>query len=117
MAEVPAAKIVVDRDRATALFRIVQESLTNVARHAAASRVEISFRQEGNNLRLTIRDNGRGIQDRELDNPRSVGLAGMRERAGLLNGRCEITGGPGNGTTVEVRLPLPPDENAKPKVL
>ena len=117
MPEIPAPKTVIDRDRATALFRILQESLTNVVRHAAASRVVISFRQEGDNLRLTVRDDGRGIQARELDSPRSIGLVGMRERAWLLNGRCEITGGPGKGTTIEVRLPLRPGENAKEKVL
>jgi signal transduction histidine kinase len=92
----------------TAVFRILQESLTNVIRHAGATRVEISLHARETQLTLSVRDNGRGIEEGEAHNPRSLGLLGMRERALLLNGRCEITGRPGEGTTVELHIPFAP---------
>jgi signal transduction histidine kinase len=103
----PGTPLEVGQDASTALFRILQESLTNVARHAAATTVETSLQQQLGQIVLRVKDNGRGIPAAKLDDPRSVGLAGMRERALLLGGRCEFSGRPGEGTTVEVRLPLP----------
>ena len=87
-----------------ALFRITQESLTNVARHANASRVDISFSHEEGYYILEVRDNGKGI---DLDNLRkgSCGLLGMRERVYLFGGELAIDGKPGSGTVIKVRLP------------
>ena len=72
------------------MFRIVQESLTNVIRHAGANSVEVALGAHGVNLRLTVRDDGRGITPKEQADPRSIGLLGMRERAMLLGGETEI---------------------------
>jgi two-component system sensor histidine kinase UhpB len=93
-------------ESATALFRIFQETLTNVARHAKATRVTATLGAEGGALRLEICDNGRGISDEELRRTKSLGLVGMRERAAMLGGEFSIRGEPGSGTTVKVRLPL-----------
>jgi signal transduction histidine kinase len=103
----PDEPLALGREPSTALFRILQESLTNVARHAAASEVETSLQWQPGQIVLRIKDNGRGIPAAKLEDPHSVGLAGMRERALLLGGQCEISGRPGEGTTIEVRLPLP----------
>ena len=90
---------------ATALFRILQESLTNVARHAGATRVEIDLRREDRVIHLDVRDNGRGIQRDEMADGEAFGLIGMRERAELLNGRFLITRVPEGGTHVHVSIP------------
>ena len=95
-----------DRARQLALFRILQEALTNVARHAHAGAVRIAIRQRGRMVTLTIKDNGRGISKPELASVESIGLLGMSERARLLGGRATITGVAGRGTTVTVRVPV-----------
>ena len=95
-----------DRTRALALYRILQEALTNVARHAHAGAVRISLAQRGRTLLLTVKDNGRGITKEQLASMESIGLLGMSERARLLGGRVTITGGPGRGTTVNVQVPV-----------
>jgi PAS domain S-box-containing protein len=95
-------------DVSIAAFRIVQETLTNVARHAHAQHVEITLHVEANTLVLTVRDNGRGITDAEGEDRRAMGLTGMRERARLLGGRLTITGRPGTGTTVRLEVHQPP---------
>jgi signal transduction histidine kinase len=92
------------RDAATALYRIVQESLTNVLRHAEATRVDIALDVTGPDVRLRVRDNGRGAPPGALASPRSIGLVGMRERALLLGGHFEVLSEPGQGTAIEVRL-------------
>ena len=79
------------RDTATAVFRIFQESLTNVARHAEASEIRCDFLVEGEQVVLRISDNGKGISPDALANPKSLGLLGMQERAGVL-ARRSITG-------------------------
>ena len=91
----------------TTLFRIFQETLTNVARHAQATRVDASFQQEGKTLVLTVQDNGRGITESELNDPHSLGLLGLRERATQWGGNLTIRNTPGKGTTVSVYIPLP----------
>jgi signal transduction histidine kinase len=101
---VPEVDLHLERDCATALFRILQESLTNVARHSKASRVNIELRSEQELVSLSVHDNGRGIRISELNDPRSVGLLGMRERAILLGGECRIFSGPDGGTSVEATL-------------
>ncbi len=94
------------RDQATALFRILQEALTNVARHAGATHVDITVEHNQAEVCLRVRDNGRGIAGESLETFVSLGLLGMRERAEALGGTFLIHGKPGKGTTVEVRLPL-----------
>jgi signal transduction histidine kinase len=91
----------------TTLFRIFQETLTNVARHAKATRVDASFQQEGKTLVLTVQDNGRGITESELNDPHSLGLLGLRERATQWGGNLTIRNTPGKGTTVSIYIPLP----------
>lgn len=100
----PAADDVHEDELATALFRIVQESLTNVARHANATRVKIDLVAEGGKLVLTINDNGQGIQDNAKQG--GIGLVSMRERANSIGAQFNIISGPGVGTTIEVIIPL-----------
>ncbi len=95
----------------TTLFRIFQETLTNVARHAEATSVNISLKIKDQTLILTFRDNGRGITKDKLDLTRSLGLLGMRERAIQWGGETTFHGEEGKGTTVTVRIPLPPESN------
>jgi signal transduction histidine kinase len=94
-----------DRTRQLAMFRILQEALTNVARHAHAGAVRIAVRERGRTMRLTIRDNGRGITSAERSSVESIGLLGMTERARLLGGRLSIAGAPGRGTTITAHVP------------
>ena len=95
-----------DPERATAVFRIFQEVLTNVARHSNATRVEIVLGMDTDVLSLEVRDNGRGITAQEIEHSRSLGLLGMRERALQFNGNVEIDGTPGRGTRVRVAIPF-----------
>jgi signal transduction histidine kinase len=90
----------------TVLFRILQETLTNVARHAAATRVDVSLSEEEGYVRLRVQDNGRGITQSETNGSTSFGLLGMRERVKLRSGDFAIRGIPGQGTTVVITLPL-----------
>jgi len=93
-------------DGSTAMFRIFQETLTNVARHAHASRVAVTLTQPEGSLLLRVRDNGRGITSTEIAHPQSFGLIGMQERIHLLAGEISIEGAPGKGTMVTVKVPL-----------
>jgi PAS domain S-box-containing protein len=93
-------------ERSTAVFRIIQEALTNVARHAGASEVRVSVRKHRGQLILELRDNGRGIADAQANRPGSFGVLGMRERAQYLGGELSIKGTPGQGTTLILSLPL-----------
>ena len=90
---------------ATAAFRVLQEALTNVARHAEADRVEITVALECQSIRLVVSDDGRGFDAAEPGR-RSLGLVGMRERAGALGGHLVVRGVPGEGTVVECTLPF-----------
>jgi PAS domain S-box-containing protein len=91
---------------ASALFRILQESLTNVARHAQASRVEVRLERAAEDVVLTVRDDGVGMDPAAAPKPRSFGLRGIGERALLLGGEVKIETRPGAGTTLTVRIPL-----------
>jgi PAS domain S-box-containing protein len=93
-------------DQATALFRIVQEALTNVVRHAEARRVAVCLEAEGPEAVLIVSDDGRGLPPREPGARTGLGVVGMRERATILGGRIEISSRPGRGTMVVARLPL-----------
>ena len=101
----PDGDIAMDPERATALFRIFQETLTNVARHANATEVNARLGKDNGDLFLEVHDNGQGIDEEELSAGRSLGIMGMRERALLLRGDFTIRGVPGKGTTVKVRIP------------
>jgi signal transduction histidine kinase len=96
-----------DGERAAAVYRIVQEALTNVARHSDASRVEIRLRQRPSELLLEVRDDGRGMTGEEMDAAASLGLIGMRERAAVVGGTLELDGVRGRGTIVTLRVPHP----------
>lgn len=89
----------------TALFLIVQESLTKLVRHANSARVEIRLTQENGKILLEIKDDGRGISTVDIESPRSFGLVGMRERAEGLGGQIEYRCEPGPGTFVGVEIP------------
>jgi len=95
-----------DTARATAIFRIVQEALTNVMRHAAASQVKVSLEKKDDTLIVEVRDNGIGIMEGSISDSRSHGLIGVRERVLLLGGETAISGKPGEGTLVRVTLPM-----------
>lgn len=96
--------LVLSDERATAIFRIVQEALTNVARHADARAVWITLRHTGGNCFLEVRDNGCGF-DPEAIQLKSFGLAGMKERVLMLGGEISITSTPNRGTSINVRVP------------
>ena len=92
------------REQSTAVFRILQEALTNVLRHAHATRVEISMTQQREEFVLTIRDDGAGITAGGRDEVHSLGILGMEERAHLAGGTLEIGGAEDGGTIVTVRI-------------
>lgn len=104
--ELPQAPLPLDGEQATALFRCFQELLTNVARHAGATRVRARLWREGGELLLRVEDDGRGITPEEAEGTGSLGLLGLRERAALLGGTLEFEPVPGRGTVARVRLPL-----------
>jgi len=97
---------ILDDELNTAFFRIFQETLTNVIRHADATRVEVDLYEEGGRLILQVKDNGRGIRREQVSSVKSIGLLGMRERAALFGGEVNITGTPKKGTCVTVSIPL-----------
>lgn len=106
-AKIDVAEAIRDQDLSTACFRIFQETLTNIIRHAKATRVEVRLARDDHELLLTVRDNGRGISEREIVHARSIGLIGMKERAARVGGEVFFFGLPGRGTTVTLRVPLP----------
>jgi PAS domain S-box-containing protein len=95
-----------DTIRATAIFRIVQETLTNVMRHAAASHVNVTLEKKDDTLIIEVRDNGIGIREGRIFGSKSLGLVGIRERVLLLGGETVIRGKPGEGTLLRVTLPM-----------
>lgn len=96
-----------DRELSTAIYRIFCEALINIIRHAQAARVDASLIRVGNLLELTIADDGCGIREEDIRSPQSFGLVQIRERAMFWGGVVHITGSPGQGTTVQVKIPLP----------
>ena len=95
-----------DHDFSMAVFRMFQETLTNVVRHAGADWVKVSLVKKSGTLSLCVDDNGRGITDKEISNPRSFGIMGMVERARFWGGTVGFQGKPGKGTTVTVNIPV-----------
>jgi PAS domain S-box-containing protein len=98
-------EIDLDELTATAIFRIVQESLTNVARHAQASQVEIIVTRTNGELCFEVRDNGTGFDENAVADGKSFGLVGMRERVAMMNGTFELYSEPGRGTRIRVCVP------------
>ena len=103
---------VVAANASTAMFRISQETLTNVARHSRATRAEVVLQKRGDRLVLRIHDNGRGFDQTGPALSKSLGLLGMRERAAILGGHVDITSAPGKGTTVTAWIPFPSHEES-----
>ncbi len=101
------------KDRATALFRIFQETLTNILRHAQADDVQVRLEDRDGDIILQVQDNGRGITEAQIDDPKSFGLLGMRERLYPWNGRVTFEGRPGGGTRVTVQLPMTPQGDSQ----
>ena len=98
--------LALDKEMSTTIFRIFQETLTNVARHAEARRVEVRLAASGGRLILEVSDDGRGITKKQMNDPRSFGIIGMRERAHSWGGEVLITGNRDRGTTVRLTIPL-----------
>jgi signal transduction histidine kinase len=100
----------------TALFRITQEALTNVVKHADATRVQVTLRVQDDTALLSVRDNGRGFQEpvttRVYADHEGMGLRGMRERVTALGGEMSVESEPGGGTAITVTVPVPPQENS-----
>jgi len=95
------------QDLTTTLFRIFQEALTNIIRHAGATQVTVDLKEADGRITLDLKDNGRGIAKTEISDPKSMGLLGMRERATLMGGEFKIARLPrGKGTRVTVSIPL-----------
>ena len=103
--ELEQADLQFDSTMTTALFRMIQEALTNVARHAQASKVDICLKQENDQCIVRIYDNGKGMGTEAQRKPKSFGLLGMRERARIINGQLTIDSKAGRGTSVEIRVP------------
>ena len=103
----PSEPLTLDTDRSTAIFRIFQESLTNVARHAHATRVEARLQLESDRVIFQVFDNGTGFDPEVAKQRKSLGLVGMQERALLLNGEFKTEGVSGFGTTMTLTIPLP----------
>lgn len=104
--EAPALPML-DKENATALFRIFQEAVSNVGRHARADKVNISLKHDQNCILLEIKDNGKGISEQQIQNINSLGILGMQERARMLGGTCEIRRINKEGTCVTIKLPTP----------
>jgi signal transduction histidine kinase len=104
--EVDVPDLELDEGRRTAVFRILQEILTNVARHARATEVAVKLQSPERHLVLEVKDNGRGITEKQINDWGSLGLLGMRERANACNGSLEIASSPESGTTVTLGIPL-----------
>jgi signal transduction histidine kinase len=100
------ASLILTAEQSTAVFRVFQEVLTNVVRHAQASGIWVRLSTGPQWLTLSVRDNGVGLRKNKLDDPGAMGLLGMRERASLLGGTIQFKGVRGKGTTVTLRLPI-----------
>lgn len=105
---VPEQELSLSSEISTALFRILQEALTNVAVHSKATAVDLTLTVDDSRVTLTIADNGRGITEEEIQAPTSLGLLGMRERVEFLKGSFTVTGKPGKGTTIKAGFNLQP---------
>ncbi|PYV20463.1 MAG: hypothetical protein DMG24_22700 [Acidobacteria bacterium] len=107
-----------DGEQKTALFRVVQESLTNVAKHAHASQVDVTLRTVNGGVQILIKDNGKGFAAagprRSAKGKKRLGLLGMQERARLVNGHFSVKSAPGRGTSVRMDIPFKSGNNQSP---
>jgi len=99
-------ELILDDSISTMVYRVIQESLTNVVRHANATQVNIELIRTDDTLRFRIRDNGRGINQQDFAKRQSFGLVGMRERVRALHGELHISGDQTQGTCIEVTIPV-----------
>jgi PAS domain S-box-containing protein len=104
--DLPENVSTLSQDQATAIFRVFQETLTNITRHAQATRVRITLKDYSDSIELTVRDNGIGITQDQLTDPRSLGLTGMRERVQAFGGSLKFKSATGKGPTVRVTMPV-----------
>ncbi|NQT63943.1 MAG: PAS domain S-box protein [Candidatus Marinimicrobia bacterium] len=95
-----------NKEKETTFYRILQESLTNVARHAEAKKIKVTLNQSGQSIVLSVQDDGKGFEEAKVDSLKSLGLVGMRERAYAVGGELTIQGSLGKGTTVTVSVPV-----------
>ncbi|MBN1396641.1 MAG: sensor histidine kinase [Bacteroidetes bacterium] len=102
-------EILINSEISTAVFRIFQETLTNITRHSKATRVKADLTKTENMLTLQVVDNGRGITREEINDSKSFGLIGIRERAQYWHGTVQIAGETGSGTKIIVQFPMPPE--------
>ncbi|MDR3393004.1 MAG: histidine kinase [Sulfuriferula sp.] len=98
--------IELNADQATALFRVFQEALTNISKHAHATRVTVNLKRIKNSITLDIADNGRGMEQSDRLKPHSFGIRGMMERVGSLGGKFSITASPNAGSSISIQIPL-----------
>ncbi|HPJ94729.1 MAG TPA: PAS domain S-box protein [Deltaproteobacteria bacterium] len=103
--------LITDEKLSTALFRICQECLTNITRHAQASRAEIMLKTHGGKVEMTISDNGIGIRKKDIDKSDSFGILGIKERVNLLGGKVNVIGRRNRGTMLRVRIPLKDEDD------
>ena len=95
-----------ERNLSTNIFRVYQEALTNIARHACATKVETQLEQKNDHIRLIIKDDGKGFDPDEVKTRNSLGLLGMKERALMLHGELTIESNTPKGTVVILKVPL-----------
>lgn len=100
------SNILIPQNASLTVFRIMQESLTNISRYAKASKIQISLNKSGDNINFSVSDNGIGISETQIKSKKSFGLIGMKERAASLDGTFEVCRGPENGTIIKVSFPL-----------
>jgi signal transduction histidine kinase len=98
--------LALDPDLSTDIFRIFQETLTNIARHAEATKIVVDLKRTAGVVELTVKDNGKGIAEEQMTKPNSFGLLGIRERTHYWGGDVRITGKHGRGTMVKISIPL-----------
>jgi len=104
--EISVEDISVEDNASIAVFRIFQESLTNIARHSGATKVELTIKSKGNLIQMEITDNGIGITEEQMRSPKSLGLMGMNERISFFGGKLAISKSEKGGTTVMVYIPI-----------
>ncbi len=103
--EVTGKTVFLNGQHELVLFRIVQEAINNIIKHALASKIDILLHFEAHELSLQIKDNGRGFST-ELNHPRGNGISNMKRRAITLNGIIEISSAPGTGTCINIKIPV-----------
>jgi signal transduction histidine kinase len=104
--------IILDKDLSITIFRILQEALTNIMRHADATNVHLRLKEKDSTIVLEVKDNGKGIMETDISDPRSIGLIGIRERVRFLDGEVDIVGVQNKGTRVKISIPLDKKEKS-----